>query len=79
FVGITPYLPREQAHLLSGINNELQPPLTPSALFLLMRMGIHENIVLFFDKLKKSHEMTASKALEILAAKSMTGTYGLYV
>ncbi|MCF7422972.1 ShET2/EspL2 family type III secretion system effector toxin [Escherichia coli] len=78
-VGITPYLPREQAHLLSGINNELQPPLTPSALFLLMRMGIHENIVLFFDKLKKSHEMTASKALEILAAKSMTGTYGLYV
>ncbi|WP_242401286.1 ShET2/EspL2 family type III secretion system effector toxin [Escherichia coli] len=78
-VGITPYLPREQAHLLSGINNELQPPLTPSALFLLMRMGIHENIVLFFDKLKKSQEMTASKALEILAAKSMTGTYGLYV
>lgn len=78
-VGITPYLPREQAHLLSGINNELQPPLTPSALFLLMRMGIHENIVLFFDKLKKSQEMTASKALEILSAKSMTGTYGLYV
>ncbi|HDV2374700.1 TPA: ShET2/EspL2 family type III secretion system effector toxin, partial [Escherichia coli] len=70
-VGITPYLPREQAHLLSGINNELQPPLTPSALFLLMRMGIHENIVIFFDKLKKNQEMTASKALEIFAAKSL--------
>lgn len=47
-VGITPYLPREQAHLLSGINNELQPPLSPLALHLLMQMGMHENIVLFF-------------------------------
>ncbi len=46
-VGITPYLPREQAHLLSGIENELQPPLSPPALFLLMRMGIYKNIVLF--------------------------------
>ncbi len=51
-VGIIPYLPREQAHLLSGINNELQAPLSPQALFILMRMGIHEDIVLFFDKLK---------------------------
>ncbi|EHZ4692764.1 ShET2/EspL2 family type III secretion system effector toxin [Escherichia coli] len=78
-VGITPYLPREQAHLLSGIENELQPPLSPPALFLLMRMGIHENIVLFFDKLKNSQEMTASKALDILAAKSPEGIYGLCV
>lgn len=75
-VGITPYLPREQAHLLSGINNELQPPLSPSALHLLIQMGMHENIVLFFDKFKNSQEMTASK---VLAAKSITGTYGLYV
>ncbi|BED24575.1 enterotoxin [Escherichia coli] len=75
-VGITPYLPREQAHLLSGINNELQPPLSPSALLLLMRMGMHENVVLFFDKFKNSQEMTASN---VLAAKSLTGTYGLYV
>ncbi|HBB0809500.1 TPA: ShET2/EspL2 family type III secretion system effector toxin, partial [Escherichia coli] len=66
-VGITPYLPREQAHLLSGINNELQPPLSPSALHLLIQMGMHENIVLFFDKFKNSQEMTASK---VLAAKS---------
>ncbi|EFJ9878962.1 TPA: ShET2/EspL2 family type III secretion system effector toxin [Escherichia coli] len=73
-VGITPYLPREQAHLLSGINNELQPPLSPS--HLLIQMGMHENIVLFFDKFKNSQEMTASK---VLAAKSITGTYGLYV
>ena len=78
-VGITPYLPREQAHLLSGIENELQPPLSPPALFLLMRMGIHEDIVLFFDKLKKSQEMTASKVLDILAAKAPEGTYGLCV
>ncbi|ELJ5193325.1 ShET2/EspL2 family type III secretion system effector toxin [Escherichia coli] len=78
-VGITPYLPREQAHLLSGIENELQPPLSPPALFLLMRMGIHENIVLFFDKLKNSQEMTASKVLDILAAKAPEGTYGLCV
>lgn len=76
-VGITPYLPREQAHLLSGIENELQPPLSPPALFLLMRMGIYKNIVLFFDKLKNSQEMTASKALDILAAKSPEGIYGL--
>lgn len=75
-VGITPYLPREQAHLLSGINNELQPPLSPLALHLLIQMGMHENIVLFFDKFKNSQEMTASK---VLAAKSITGTYGLYV
>ncbi|EFJ4020859.1 ShET2/EspL2 family type III secretion system effector toxin [Escherichia coli] len=75
-VGITPYLPREQAHLLSGIENELQPPLSPSALHLLIQMGMHENIVLFFDKFKNSQEMTASK---VLAAKSITGTYGLYV
>ncbi|EOM0962927.1 ShET2/EspL2 family type III secretion system effector toxin, partial [Escherichia coli] len=74
-VGITPYLPREQAHLLSGIENELQPPLSPPALFLLMRMGIYKNIVLFFDKLKNSQEMTASKALDILAAKSPEGIY----
>ncbi len=47
-VGIIPYLPREQAHLLSGIDNELQPPLSPSALYLLMQMGTYENIVLFF-------------------------------
>lgn len=78
-VGITPYLPREQAHLLSGIENELQPPLSPPALFLLMRMGIYKNIVLFFDKLKNSQEMTASKALDILAAKSPEGIYGLCV
>lgn len=78
-VGITPYLPREQAHLLSGIENELQPPLSPPALFLLMRMGIYKNIVLFFDKLKNSQEMTASKALNILAAKSPEGIYGLCV
>lgn len=78
-VGITPYLPREQAHLLSGIENELQPPLSPPALFLLMRMGIHENIVLFFDKLKNSQEMTASKVLDILAAKAPEGTYELCV
>lgn len=78
-VGITPYLPREQAHLLSGIENELQPPLSPPALFLLMRMGIYKNIVLFFDKLKNSQEMTASKALDILAAKSPKGIYGLCV
>ncbi|MCV4731639.1 ShET2/EspL2 family type III secretion system effector toxin, partial [Escherichia coli] len=71
-VGITPYLPREQAHLLSGINNELQPPLSPLALHLLIQMGMHENIVLFFDKFKNSQEMTASK---VLAAKSITGTY----
>ncbi|MDA4326799.1 ShET2/EspL2 family type III secretion system effector toxin [Escherichia coli] len=75
-VGITPYLPREQAHLLSGINNELQPPLSPLALHLLIQMGMHENIVLFSDKFKNSQEMTASK---VLAAKSITGTYGLYV
>ncbi|EKJ6847682.1 ShET2/EspL2 family type III secretion system effector toxin [Escherichia coli] len=75
-VGITPYLPREQAHLLSGINNELQPPLSPLALHLLIQMGMHENIVLFFDKFKNSQEMTASK---VLAAKSIIGTYGLYV
>ncbi|EFG6250729.1 ShET2/EspL2 family type III secretion system effector toxin [Escherichia coli] len=75
-VGITPYLPREQAHLLSGINNELQLPLSPLALHLLIQMGMHENIVLFFDKFKNSQEMTASK---VLAAKSITGTYGLYV
>lgn len=75
-VGITPYLPREQAHLLSGINNELQPPLSSLALHLLIQMGMHENIVLFFDKFKNSQEMTASK---VLAAKSITGTYGLYV
>lgn len=68
--------PREQAHLLSGINNELQPPLSPLALHLLIQMGMHENIVLFFDKFKNSQEMTASK---VLAAKSITGTYGLYV
>lgn len=78
-VGITPYLPREQAHLLSGIENELQPPLSPPALFLLMRMGIYKNIVLFFDKLKNSQEMTASKALDILAAKSPEGIYGVCV
>lgn len=78
-VGITPYLPREQAHLLSGIENELQPPLSPPALFLLMRMGIYKNIVLFFGKLKNSQEMTASKALDILAAKSPEGIYGLCV
>lgn len=78
-VGITPYLPREQAHLLSGIENELQPPLSPPALFLLMRMGIYKNIVLFFDKLKNSQEMTASKAIDILAAKSPEGIYGLCV
>lgn len=78
-VGITPYLPREQAHLLSGIENELQPPLSPPALFLLMRMGIYKNIVLFFDKLKNSQEMTASKALDILGAKSPEGIYGLCV
>ncbi len=78
-VGITPYLPREQAHLLSGIENELQPPLSPPALFDLMRMGIYKNIVLFFDKLKNSQEMTASKALDILAAKSPEGIYGLCV
>lgn len=78
-VGITPYLPREQAHLLSGIENELQLPLSPPALFLLMRMGIYKNIVLFFDKLKNSQEMTASKALDILAAKSPEGIYGLCV
>lgn len=78
-VGITPYLPREQAHLLSGIENELQPPLSPPALFLLIRMGIYKNIVLFFDKLKNSQEMTASKALNILAAKSPEGIYGLCV
>lgn len=78
-VGITPYLPREQAHLLSGIENELQPPLSPPALFLLMRMGVYKNIVLFFDKLKNSQEMTASKALDILAAKSPEGIYGLCV
>ena len=78
-VGITPYLPREQAHLLSGIENELQPPLSPPALFLLMRMGIYKNIVLFFNKLKNSQEMTASKALDILAAKSPEGIYGLCV
>lgn len=78
-VGITPYLPREQAHLLSCIENELQPPLSPPALFLLMRMGIYKNIVLFFDKLKNSQEMTASKALDILAAKSPEGIYGLCV
>lgn len=78
-VGITPYLPREQAHLLSGIENELQPPLSPPALFLLMRMGIYKNIVLFFDKLKNSQEMTASKVLDILAAKSPEGIYGLCV
>lgn len=78
-VGITPYLPREQAHLLSGIENELQPPLSPPALFLLMRVGIYKNIVLFFDKLKNSQEMTASKALDILAAKSPEGIYGLCV
>lgn len=78
-VGIIPYLPREQAHLLSGIENELQPPLSPPALFLLMRMGIYKNIVLFFDKLKNSQEMTASKALDILAAKSPEGIYGLCV
>lgn len=78
-VGITPYLPREQAYLLSGIENELQPPLSPPALFLLMRMGIYKNIVLFFDKLKNSQEMTASKALDILAAKSPEGIYGLCV
>nr|WP_251324718.1 ShET2/EspL2 family type III secretion system effector toxin [Escherichia coli] len=78
-VGITPYLPWEQAHLLSGIENELQPPLSPPALFLLMRMGIYKNIVLFFDKLKNSQEMTASKALDILAAKSPEGIYGLCV
>ncbi|HHJ0880649.1 ShET2/EspL2 family type III secretion system effector toxin [Escherichia coli] len=78
-VGISPYLPREQAHLLSGIENELQPPLSPPALFLLMRMGIHENIVLFFDKLKNSQEMTASKVLDILAAKAPEGTYRLCV
>ncbi len=78
-VGITPYLPREQAHLLSSIENELQPPLSPPALFLLMRMGIYKNIVLFFDKLKNSQEMTASKALDILAAKSPEGIYGLCV
>lgn len=78
-VGITPYLPREQAHLLSGIENELQPPLSPPALFLLMRMGIYKNIVLFFDKLKNSQEMTASKALDILAAKSPEGIYRLCV
>lgn len=51
-VGITPYLPREQAHLLSGINNELQPPLSPLALHLLIQMGMHENIVLFLINLK---------------------------
>ncbi|QIF20785.1 ShET2/EspL2 family type III secretion system effector toxin [Escherichia coli] len=78
-VGIIPYLPREQAHLLSGVENELQPPLSPPALFLLMRMGIYENIVLFFDKLKNSQEMTASKVLDILAAKVPEGTYGLCV
>ncbi|GCS37240.1 T3SS secreted effector [Escherichia coli] len=38
-VGITPYLPREQAHLLSGIENELQPPLSPPALFLFNENG----------------------------------------
>ncbi|HCO9076035.1 TPA: ShET2/EspL2 family type III secretion system effector toxin [Escherichia coli] len=76
-VGIIPYLPREQAHLLSGIDNELQPPLSPSALYLLMQMGTYENIVLFFDKLRNSQEMTVSKVLEILAAKGPGGTYGL--
>ena len=76
-VGIIPYLPREQAHLLSGIENELQPPLSPSALYLLMQMGTYENIVLFFDKLQNSQEMTVSKVLEILAAKGPGGTYGL--
>ncbi|WP_000228241.1 ShET2/EspL2 family type III secretion system effector toxin [Escherichia coli] len=76
-VGIIPYLPREQAHLLSGIENELQPPLSPSALYLLMQMGTYENIVLFFDKLQNSQEMTVSKILEILAAKGPGGTYGL--
>lgn len=76
-VGIIPYLPREQAHLLSGIENELQPPLSPSALYLLMQMGTYENIVLFFDKLRNSQEMTVSKVLEILAAKGPGGTYGL--
>ncbi|EFH8050728.1 ShET2/EspL2 family type III secretion system effector toxin, partial [Escherichia coli] len=74
-VGIIPYLPREQAHLLSGIENELQPPLSP--LYLLMQMGTYENIVLFFDKLQNSQEMTVSKILEILAAKGPGGTYGL--
>ncbi|MFP1528825.1 ShET2/EspL2 family type III secretion system effector toxin [Escherichia coli] len=74
-VGIIPYLPREQAHLLSGIENELQPPLSPSALYLLMQMGTYENIVLFFDKLQNSQEMTVSKILEILAAKGPGGTY----
>lgn len=74
---IIPYLPREQAHLLSGIENELQPPLSPSALYLLMQIGTYENIVLFFDKLQHSQEMTASKVLEILAAKGPGGTYGL--
>lgn len=44
--------PREQAHLLSGINNELQPPLSPLALHLLIQMGMHENIVLFLINLK---------------------------
>nr|WP_249532031.1 ShET2/EspL2 family type III secretion system effector toxin [Escherichia coli] len=78
-VGIIPYLPREQAHLLSGIENELQPPLSPSALYLLMQMGTYENIVLFFDKLRNSQEMTVSKVLEILAAKGPGGTYGLYM
>ncbi|HAI5418849.1 TPA: ShET2/EspL2 family type III secretion system effector toxin [Escherichia coli] len=76
-VGIIPYLPREQAHLLSGIDNELQPPLSPSALYLLMQMGTYENIVLFFDKLRNPQEMTVSKVLEILAAKGPGGTYGL--
>lgn len=76
-VGIIPYLPREQAHLLSGIDNELQPPLSPSALYLLMQMGTYENIVIFFDKLRNSQEMTVSKVLEILAAKGPGGTYGL--
>ncbi|HBD5415399.1 TPA: ShET2/EspL2 family type III secretion system effector toxin [Escherichia coli] len=77
-VGIIPYLPREQAHLLSGIENELQPPLSPlSPLYLLMQMGTYENIVLFFDKLQNSQEMTVSKILEILAAKGPGGTYGL--
>ncbi|WP_109551064.1 ShET2/EspL2 family type III secretion system effector toxin [Escherichia coli] len=76
-LGIIPYLPREQAHLLSGIENELQSPLSPSALYLLMQMGTCENIVLLFDKLQHSQEMTASKVLEILAAKGPGGTYGL--
>ncbi|MGS2793900.1 ShET2/EspL2 family type III secretion system effector toxin [Escherichia coli] len=76
-VGIIPYLPREQSHLLSGVNNELQAPLSPQALFILMSSGIHEDIVIFFDKLKNSQEMTASKVLDILAAKAPAGTYGL--